>query len=200
MRGLDYQSYLDYYKQLIEPVSKEYCESGEVVCTDNAMDKIWNAYVEFNRHCKNHYMTHPENLLDRHKVSGCYIYAILKADTLKNVELIKLGKGEMDLTNERLALCVGLSMLRAMILSEAEQLKDSSNKTKLINSLESGDGEFDFPQTNHGTFKNNLLTQLYHTKLESHYNILAIAETMYCIECIHMLKNNIPENLFKTDL
>ncbi len=200
MKGQDYQAYLQYYKQLIQPVSKEYCESGELICIDNARDEIWKAYVDFNGYCKKHYMTHPENLLDRHKVCACYICAILKADTLKNIELIKLSKGETDLANEKLALCVGLSMLRAMILNEAYQLpddpKECPERKKLIDSFLIGAGEFIFPETNHGTFKNNLLAQLYHTKKESLYNILAIAETMYCIECIHLLKNGIPENIF----
>lgn len=197
MKGQDYQAYLQYYDRLIEPVSNEYCESGNIICVENAKDEIWNAYVEFNGYCKKHYMAHPENLLDRHKVCACYIYAILKADTLKNIELIKLRKGDTDLANEKLALCVGLSMLRAMILNEAHHLpEDCQWKKELIETFTVGDGEFSFPETNHGTFKNNLLAQLYHTKKESHYNILAIAETMYCIECIHLLKNGIPENIF----
>lgn len=197
MKGQDHEAYTEYYNKLIDPVMLEYCENDQLVRIDNAEKAIWEAYLEFNTHCKKHYMTHPDNLLDRHKVSACYICAVLKADTLKNIELIKLHKADSDLSNEKLALCVGLSILRAMILNEAHQLRDCDDKTKLINSFEKGDGEFIFPNTNHGTFKNNLLAQLYHTKKEALYNVLAIAETMYCIECIHLLKIGVPENMFK---
>lgn len=194
MRGIDYKSYLGYFSKIIDPVAKSYCHSQlGLVFHPNAKELIWNKYVEFNEFCKDNYMKNSEKLLDRHKVCACYIYAILDADVLKNVMAIKNGIYDDFLMNERLALCFGMSLLRALILQETEDLKDDNDKELLRKAF---NGEFLFPKANHGDYKNNLLIQLYNTKVIKNYNILALAETLYLLEVYNLLKNRIPEDIF----
>lgn len=195
MSGVDYKSYLSYFSKIIDPVAKDYCkEQLGFVYHPNARELIWKKYVAFNEFCKNNYMKNSEKLLDRHKVCACYIYAILDADVLKNVAAIESGRYDDFLANERLALCFGMSLLRALILQETEDLNDDNNKELLRKAF---NGEFLFPKANHGDYKNNLLIQLYNTKVNKNYNVLSLAETLYLLEVYNLLKNQIPEDIFK---
>ncbi len=195
MSGLDYTSYEEYYNRVICPVIHEYCETNAgIIVLPNAKEVIWENYIKFNCHCKSEYMRDKEKLLDRHKVVACYMYAIVKANSLTCTVAIQNGDSSSILLNERLALCFGMTLLRALICDEIEHLSDPIQKRKAESVFEN---EIDFPKTNHGDYKNNLLSQLYHTKTESNYNILGLAETLYLLEIFNLVKNGLPENVFK---
>ena len=197
MNGKDYKSYLSYFSIVVEPVAKDYCYNQlGLVFDSNAKELIWKKYVQFNEFCKNNYMKSSEKLLDRHKVCACYMCAILDANVLKNVLAIKNGIYNDFLMNERLALCFGMSLLRALILQESERLAKEEDRVSVKAAF---DGEILFPKANHGDYKENLLVQLYNTKVIRNYNILALADTLYLIEVYNLIKNRIPENIFSTN-
>lgn len=195
MSGLDYISYEKYYEKVISPVILEYCDSNSgVIVLPDAKDKIWNNYVKFNCHCKNDYMQDKEKLLDRHKVTACYMYAILKTNPLICTVAFQNGDDSSILLNERLALCFGMTLLRALICDEIVHLTDADLKKKVSVVFEN---EIAFPGVNHGDYKNNILSQLFHTKREANYNILGLAETLYLLEVFNLVKNGLSENIFK---
>ena len=193
--GFDRDSYQECYKKILEPVIEEYRSADYGVEVRPDADKIiWKNYAKFNRHCREEYMKNPEKLTDRHKVAACYIYAILKSDILSCSLSKQLGDEKNLLLNERLAVCFGMTLLRALIRGNAKEIKDSEIKKKL---LEIFNGELDFPKTNHGEYRENLYMQLYHTKKEGNYNILALADSLFYVECYNLIKNGIPEDIFK---
>lgn len=85
-------------------------------------------------------------------------------------------------------------MLRALICEEITHVQREDMRERLQTVF---DGEISFPKTNHGDYKHNLLVQLFHTRKEAKYNILALAETLYLLECFDLVKNHIPEDIFK---
>lgn len=80
---------------------------------ETTKDDILNSYKQLNNHCKKTYMADPEKRLDRHKVTACYMLAILEAEPLSfNV---KCDEDILITINEHLAITVGLSILNAFI-------------------------------------------------------------------------------------
>ncbi len=195
MLGFDHDSYQIYYQKILSPVIDEYCaEESGIEVRPNAEELVWRNYVKLNRHCREEYMNNPEKLADRHKITACYIYAILQANILSCSLSKQLGDDKNLLLNERLALCFGMTLLRALIRGNANELKDVDMKKKILHAFE---GELIFPKTNHGNYKQNLLFQLYYTKKEGNYNILALADSIFFIENHNLIKNDIPEDVFK---
>lgn len=195
MGGLDYESYQKYYTKVISPVISEYCDlNGGVIVLGNAKEKIWENYVGFNTYCKDEYMRDRSKLLDRHKVVACYMYAILKTCPMICTIAYENGEDSYLFLNERLALCFGMTLLRALIYDEIMHVPNKNLKEKVKTIFQD---EIAFPETNHGNYKDNLLQQLYHTRKESNYNILGLAETLYLLEIFNLTKNGVPENVFK---
>lgn len=195
MLGFDHDSYQIYYQKIIQPMINDYCnKESSIEVHPYAENLIWRNYVKFNRHCREEYMDDPEKLTDRHKVVTCYIYAILQADILYCSLSKQLGDDLNLLLNERLALCFGMTLLRALIRGNAKNLKDEEIKKKVLSAF---DGEMNFPKTNHGDYKQNLLFQLYYTKKEGNYNILALADSIFFIENYNLIINGIAEDIFK---
>lgn len=195
MLGFDRDSYKIYYQKIISPVINDYCakDSGIEVRPD-AQELVWRNYVKLNRHCREEYMSDPEKLTDRHKITSCYMYAIIQADILSCSLSKQLGDDMNLLLNERLALCFGMSLLRALIRGNAKELQDEELKNKVLDAFA---GELAFPKTNHGDYKNNMLFQLYYTKKEGNYNILALADSIFFIENYNLNIKGIPEDIFK---
>lgn len=195
MLGFDYDSYQIYYQKILQPVINDYCstESGITVCPD-VESLVWKNYVKFNRHCREEYMNDPDKLADRHKITTCYIYSILRSNILDCSLSRQIGDDKSLLLNERLALCFGMTLLRALIRANAKKLTDEEIKKKILVAF---DGELSFPKTNHGDYKQNLLFQLYYTKKEGNYNILALADSIFFIENYNLIIKGIPEDVFK---
>lgn len=198
MSGQDYESYCDYYEEGINKIITNYKKIyADLIIHPNAKKRIWDEYKRFNTLCKDHYMLHPDHLIDRHKVTACYIYAILKARVLTSVESLKKGDDTGLLLNENLAYTFGFSLLRSLILSLAEEFEPKSDEEKEYTTKIAliFDGDISLPECSHGTYKENFISQLYFTWRESSYNILALADSLYLVESFNMVKNGIPENL-----
>lgn len=184
---LDKESYCQIWDKLINPTIQDYMiRFADISVAHNAFDAIWKKYVFFNKHCKDSYMEDPTGKLDRHKVCACYMYAIISANVLG----CKLAESDTEQSylalNENLAITVGMSLLRAFILSSIESSTDltETEKQQLSERIENG---IVFPECNHGIYRNNFVAELHYTHEENRYNILSLANVLFLLE-IHSLK------------
>ena len=151
---MDYRSFGIYYDNIIEPVLTEYISSTPgLVLNPFSKNRIWSEYCFFNQLCKTRYMKEEAHLIDRHKVVACYIYAVEKAHVITSVVSLQEGDDTHLLLNERLALCFGMSVFRALIMDLADGLEDLEMRRKAIAAF--GDG-FAFPECNHGKYIDNI--------------------------------------------
>ncbi|MDE7432561.1 MAG: hypothetical protein K2N34_11710 [Lachnospiraceae bacterium] len=179
---MDKNSYQKMWEIVIKPTIQDYKNRySEIVVSHNAKEAIWQEYITFNKHAKLTYMQDPDGKLDRHKVCACYMYAIIKANTL-NCLLADSDTERCYLAlNENLAITVGMSVLRAFILSSIncnEELPAATKET-LRKRIDNG---VIFPDCNHGDYRNNFVSELYYTKKENNYNILSLANTLFLLE------------------
>ena len=196
MIGMDFNTYSCYCTKVLEPVLQKYCvENSGVIVNSRHKEIIWEYYQEFNRHCKQHYMSNPSHLIDRHKVVACYMYAIEKDHVITVVQSLKDGDDSNLMLNERLSFCFGMTMLRSFIMNLIAYIDNDEKKDRAVKSFDNG---FCFPECNHGDYKNNFLSQLYFTHRENNYNILSLANSLYFLEIFTLVKNNLPEDLLKS--
>lgn len=179
---IDKGSYQHIWEQIIDPVIKDYQNRfAEVDVAHNAQDVIWQEYVRLNCHCKEYYMRDVGGRLDRHKVCACYMYAIIKASVLS----CRLAEGNTEqrylALNENLAITVGLSLLRAFVISSIDNSKELSKEEKDFYQSRI-DGGIVFPQCNHGVYRENFASELHYTNEERNYNVLSLANTLFLLE------------------
>lgn len=187
---IDNQSYEVIWEKVILPTIKDYQNRfSEIFLSHNAKDKIWQEYVKFNKHCKINYMQDRNGKLDRHKVCACYMYAIVKANTL-SCRLADSDTEQKYLNlNENLAITTGMSLLRAFVLSSIncnEEMPDIQKKELAIR-IENG---IVFPECNHGDYRDNFLSELHYANCERNYNILSLANTLFLLE-VHTLQTEV---------
>ena len=195
---MDRNSFDKYYDKIVVPVLERYVSSHHgILVHPKHKERVWSEYSSFNCLCKNKYMKDAAHLIDRHKVVACYIYAVEKAHVISSVDSLREGDDTHLLLNERLALCFGMSVFRALIMDLAEGIEDLETKGKVSAVFSDG---FAFPECNHGNYLDNIKSQLYFTYRDGNYNILALAETLYFIEIYNLVKNSLPANLFSCSI
>lgn len=154
---------------------------------EGAKDAIWETYRSFNAFCRKHYMDSEADRVDRHKVCACYMFAILKGGLINNQELESDSK--KYLFDEKIAVTVGMTLLRAFTISAIDKSEHSVQEKQLLKErIENG---IAFPKTNHGNYRTNFEIELYHTKTEENYNILSLSNTLYLLETITLGKDAI---------
>ena len=172
---------------VINPTIQDYQKRyAEIAVSHNAEEAIWQEYVYFNKHARLTYMQEVSGKLDRHKVCACYMYAIIKANTI-SCRLADSNTEESYLAlNENLAITVGMSVLRAFVLSSINSSEELSAMTKetLKQRIDNG---IVFPDCNHGDYRNNFATELHYTKKENNYNVISLANTLILLET-HILQ------------
>lgn len=152
--------------KVIEKEIERYLKVGGVSQTENAKEKIWEAYKEFNLSCKRDFMSESVEKLDRHKIAACYIFAIVKTQPL-SLKPIELPENMVVTINEHLAITVGMSILYAYM--------SESNMGIGSNGLE-------FPDARHGNYRDDFALELYYTKKHNMYNILSLSNTLFLLE------------------
>lgn len=149
----------------------------------SAQEDIWENYCIFNNYCKKTYMESEYKKIDRHKVAACYMMAILKTYPIKIVRQINGNDIPLAL-NERLAITVGLSLVRAFAISSIIENDTIINKEELIKKFDNG---IKIPQgnlLNHGDYISNFANELNFCMKEDSLNILALAHELYLLEVI----------------
>jgi hypothetical protein len=184
---MDRKSYDQIWSVVIKPTMDDYANRfSEIVVAYNAQEAIWQEYMNFNQHCKLRYMVDAGGKIDRHKVCACYMYAIVKANTMS----CKLADSDTEQSylalNENLAITVGMSLLRAFVLASIDSNEVLSIGEKELYKSRIAEGIV-FPECNHGVYRENFASELHYSDLERNYNILSLANTLFLLE-IHTLK------------
>lgn len=175
---------------------------------DSAKERIWDAYCELNWHSAHTYLEKKDGLLDRHKVAACYIYAILSALPLDVDTIDPEANRGAYLSNERLAITVGISVLGMFDRAIVESLSSAWNRQGLSNAaaeklqneafamrdspfltpaeaaevIELIDTGLDFPRrfpTPEGSYYDSVLVALCYTEIEDSYNVPLLALLLY---------------------
>lgn len=184
----DRKSYDEIWKIVIEKEISNYEEQYMSLITNMfcSQEEIWNEYVKLNEYCKVNYMKQPGGKIDRHKVAACYMIAIM---TIKPIKVIgKIDDEEVPIAiNERLAITVGLSIVRAYVLAaikkdEKEGRISSDDAEALSAKFEDGIkipcGEL----VNHGSYLENYVRELDYAAFDGKLSILSLAHELYLLE------------------
>jgi len=156
-------------------------ENPQIIFVDSLKQEIFYEYKELMDHCKRHYMKFSDKYVDRHKVAASIMIGILKYTPLKVIGEIYYSSPETKpACNEHLAITVGLSILRAFI--ETELKKSDADEKFLESSLLKIQNGIVFPKVKHGNYRNNWANELYYTRKEGNYNLLAIAHELFFLE------------------
>lgn len=187
---MDRNSYNQIWSVVIKPTMEDYANRfSEIAIAHNAQEVIWQEYMKFNQHCKVQYMEDAGGKIDRHKVCACYMYAIVKANTMS----CKLADSDTEqrylALNENLAITVGMSLLRAFVLASIDSSEELSNEQKILYKSRITNGII-FPACNHGVYRENFASELHYSDLERNYNILSLANTLFLLE-IHTLETEV---------
>lgn len=187
---MDRNSYNQIWSLVIKPTMEDYTNRySEIAIACNAQEVIWQEYMNFNRHCKVQYMEDVGGKIDRHKVCACYMYAIVKANTMS----CKLADSDTEQSylalNENLAITVGMSLLRAFVLASIDSSEELSTEQKELYKSRIADGIV-FPACNHGVYRENFASELHYSDVERNYNILSLANTLFLLE-IHTLETEV---------
>ncbi len=191
--GMDRNSYEKLWEIVIQPEIKAFsddfsCDTKSAFqdlrlrlqVAPDAKELIWSRYCYYNRKCKALFMKSPvaneEFLLDRHKVSACYMAAITSAQPmiLSSQDSHKVSDYPIS---EFLSISTGLSLLCAFLKTEdipSEQLARVQNGIL-------------YPPTDmvsHGEYLNNFARELHFAYLDGTLNILSLAHELFLLEVI----------------
>lgn len=142
----------------------------------------------FKTICKN-YMNPTIKVLDRHKVSACLMYAIIKTDLFDYQPQQKSSENKIIIVSEQMAITVGLSLLRTYIVNKCNSRGENKSKEDWERDKAIFKDGFKLPgeteglnDVNHGDYRDNLALELHFTKEEGTYNILSLSNTLYLLE------------------
>ena len=170
--GMDRNSYEKLWEIVIQPEINTFiddfsCDSSvfqelrlRLRVAPDAKELIWSRYCYYNRKCKALYMkpptTNEEFLLDRHKVSACYMTAITSAQPmiLSSLDLLCAFLKTEDLPSEQLA------HVRNGILYPPKDM------------------------VSHGEYLNNFARELHFAYLDGTLNVLSLAHELFLLEVI----------------
>lgn len=122
------------FNETWEKIIKPRCEylvrtyGGLVFLPDDVKKQLCNYYEEARVHAKNHYMKDPSGRLNRYKVAGALMVAILQAKPLKKVDSKFYEKSKSQWTfNEAVALYTGLSIVRNFIMLDIKKAEEGGS-------------------------------------------------------------------------
>lgn len=166
----DSGAYDNLWDGAIKPKIDLLCECGDVQMRPSAKDDIWAEYCRFNVLASERYTKNPSHRLDRHKVAACYMCAILKSMPLVVADYAALSDRDKAMSNERLAVTVGSSVLCNFLHSVIDEVEGLDEAQKEAAKVEVRQG-IKFPKTGHGTYLGNLLDCFSSMQTEDDYNL-----------------------------
>ena len=190
--GMDRNSYEKLWEIVIQPEIKTFsddfsCDASvfqelqlRLQVAPDAKELIWSRYCYYNRKCKTLYMKPPtgneEFLLDRHKVSACYMAAITSAQPMI---LSSLDNDEVSdyPISEFLSISTGLSLLCAF-------LKNESIPSEQLDHVRNGILYPPKDMVSHGEYLNNFARELHFAYLDGTLNVLSLAHELFLLEVI----------------
>lgn len=150
----------------------------------NVKEEIWGKYVSLNNYCKANYMRSSDDKIDRHKVAACYMLAIA---TIRPMRFVMIDDEKVPIAiNERLAITVGLSLIRAFFVSVVNEKKEitEEEKDKYLAKFKNGIKIPTENLVNHGDYLENFANEIHFAVSEGNANILSFAHELYLLEVI----------------
>lgn len=183
--GIDYN---DIWRKVISPNLYKFNTVVRFHNDDMLKKGIKKNFDDFYTDCFK-YMSPDIKILDRHKVSACLMYAIIKTDLFDYQPQQKSSENKIIIVSEQIAIMVGLSLLRTYIVNKRNSRGEKKNeKDWELDKAIFKDG-FKLPgeteglnDVNHGDYRDNLALELHFTKEEGTYNILSLSNTLYLLE------------------
>lgn len=172
----------------IENYQKRYMNRVDI--STNAKQLIWEKYKYFNEYCKVNYMKSPTGKIDRHKVCACYMMAILHASPIIERNSTDLTDDGINVSyNERLAITVAFSLLRAFTISAIKHKSSIAEDEKRELETKLNDGIW-IPDDyiNHGDFFSNYSNELYFAMMNGNLNILSLAHELFLLEILTLTR------------
>ena len=137
-------------------------------------------------------MDNPNENIDRHKVAACYMIAIA---TTRPMRLKKFRDETVPLAiNETLAITVGLSIVRAFIITAVEKRKEMKTieESKANEILQKFDKGLAIPEgdlVNHGDYIENFAKELSFVSSGEGSYILPLAHELFLLEVLTRIKD-----------
>lgn len=170
----------------ILPLIRFYCEKITNLklrkSEEEIYSEIWKNYQDFNNQCRS-FMKSDVERLDRHKVTACYIFSIIKSEIFDYDYSIKSDK--IYVVKEQLAISIGLKILQYFITSEYGRDNKKKSPEEYKRDLKIFKNGFIFPEEydiGHGKYRNNFAIELYYTYQNENYNILSLSHSLYLLE------------------
>lgn len=151
----------------------------------DAKEEIWSSYVYFNTYVKTNYMKDKVILLDRHKVTACYMAAIATVRPMRFVGKID-GLSVPLAINEQLAITIAFSLLCSYIITKTKQdesLEDDKKKD-IISKMNNGIYIPDNSMVWHGSYLDNYANELAYAVRDGKICILSLAHELHLLEVL----------------
>ena len=131
-------------------------------------------------------MKNPNGKLDRHKVAACYIIAIATVKPMRLDFESEENGNFYFIANEHLAITIGLSLLRAFVITAIEKNENISNEEKnvLKKKFEKGVQLPSCENVNHGNYLENYASEIRFAINAGSISILSIAHELYLLEVL----------------
>ena len=170
--------YEEKWLNIILPQLRAWADVG-VELSKGAKEELWVAYCAFNEHCSDNYLGGLNSTLDRHKVAGCYLCAILAARPLRASEAFA-PSSEAHFANEYAAIHVACSVLAGFTMAAIDGAELSEGEKARAREAVLSGLHFDevFP-AGHETYLISAIKALRFTAAERRYNLLLISLLMY---------------------
>lgn len=171
---------------ILAEIAKLKKKHRDIYFNDNSKNEIFDLCNELINYCEKYYVKDPDKTVDRYTICSCIIIAILKVEPIKYLDSKYYDDVTAWLFNEKIALTAALSVLKAFMIECAEQgVYKGLGKTELANlksNLSKTKNGIVFPKIYKDSFGEKFLFELYCTKKESAYNILALANEFFFLE------------------
>lgn len=167
----------------IKDYKKAYPDCIELI--PDVKEEIWNTYAELNNFVKTNYMNSQTEVLDRHKVAACYVAAVSMVRPMRFVK--KIDNMSIPLAiNERMAITVGLSIVRAYVIAAIKQSStlEESVKNSLAAKFDKGIYTPDSGMVWHGSYIDNYANELAFAAAHGKLFVLSLAHELYLLEVI----------------
>jgi hypothetical protein len=165
----------------------KFCESGlvpkiteayqeHVITIDHKVrKKAFNLFCKAIEITKKLYMDNNSRALDRHKISACLLYSIIKADPLEinKAGIINTQENEtILLANEYLAFYAALRCMKSINEKDDNNSNNDNVEEELILPI----------SMNHKSYAELVCIDLYYSKIQGTFNILAYSNILFLLE------------------
>lgn len=175
----DRDAYENLWESVILPAATNLTRQDGVSLRSTAKEDIWKSYVRLNKQVSSKFMESQDDRLDRHKVTACYIFAVTQAAPLDIEKRIEATDKNAALSNERLAVTVGCSVLANFINSAIDHIPNLTPEAKEKAKRQAAEG-VKFPQlVGHGTYEGNLIDSLCHAHETGMYDVHMLAKLVF---------------------